>query len=268
MRVGEISIAPVIDGVARVKPTVAYRSMGAASGAKGTNEADWAPHRSLIAEDGMLEIALGGFLLRTGDRVVLVDTGLGDLESGPMKGGQFLIELAKLGVSPEEVTDVVLTHLHFDHVGWATKHGEIVFKNATYRCDADWDHFVGPDPGATKKLRPLESQLEPWNGTGTLFAGLDTISAPGHTPGSTIIVVSSGTDRAMLLGDVVHCPVELLDDEWSGMSDVDPELAKRTRVALAKELEGTDTPVAATHFPGMRFGRVLTGTGKRSWVVG
>ena len=269
MRVGEISIAPVIDGVARVKPTVAYRSMGAASGAKGTNEADWAPHRSLIAEDGMLEIALGGFLLRTGDRVVLVDTGLGDLESGPMKGGQFLIELAKLGVSPEEVTDVVLTHLHFDHVGWATKHGEIVFKNATYRCDAaDWDHFVGPDPGATKKLRPLESQLEPWNGTGTLFAGLDTISAPGHTPGSTIIVVSSGTDRAMLLGDVVHCPVELLDDEWSGMGDVDPELAKRTRVALAKELEGTDTPVAATHFPGMRFGRVLTGTGKRSWVVG
>jgi glyoxylase-like metal-dependent hydrolase (beta-lactamase superfamily II) len=217
----------------------------------------------------MLEIALGGFLVRTGDRVVLVDTGLGDLERGVMKGGRFLIELAALGVRPEDVTDVVLTHLHFDHVGWATKHGEIVFENATYRCDArDWEHFVGPDPGATKKLRPLESQLEPWTGTGTLFAGIDTMSAPGHTPGSTIIVVSSGTDRAMMLGDVVHCPVELLDDEWGGMGDVDPDLAKRTRVALARELEGTDTPVAATHFPGMRFGRLLAGSGKRSWVIG
>ena len=52
------------------------------------------------------------------------------------------------------------------------------------------------------------------------------------------------------------------------MGDVDPALAKRTRVALAKELEGSDTPVAAAHFPGMRFGRLLTGSGKRSWVVG
>ena len=67
----------------------------------------------------------------------------------------------------------------------------------------------------------------------------------------------------MLLGDVVHCPVELLDDEWAGMSDVDPELALRTRVALARELEGTDVPVAAAHFPGLQFGRLLLGEGKR-----
>jgi glyoxylase-like metal-dependent hydrolase (beta-lactamase superfamily II) len=269
MQVGDISIQPVIDGVARMAPTTAYQEMGSAKGVKGSDDDDWAPHQNLLADDGMLEIALGGFLVRTGDRVVLVDTGLGNLDTGLMKGGRFLIELAALGVVPEEVTDVLLTHLHFDHVGWATKQGEIVFPNATYRCDErDWAHFVGPDPGATKKLRPLESQLEPWAGPETLLPGLDTISAPGHTPGSTIIVVSSGTDRAMLLGDVVHCPVELLDDEWGGMGDVDPELALRTRVALAKELEGTDTPVAATHFPGMRFGRLLTGNGKRSWVIG
>ena len=74
------------------------------------------------------------------------------------------------------------------------------------------------------------------------------MSAPGHTPGSTILVMSSGTARGLLLGDVVHCPVELLDDEWGGVGDVDPELAKRTRLALTRELEGTDTPVAAAHF--------------------
>jgi glyoxylase-like metal-dependent hydrolase (beta-lactamase superfamily II) len=185
-----------------------------------------------------------------------------------MKGGRFLIELEALGVRPEQVTDVLLTHLHFDHVGWSTHHGDVVFKNATYRCDVrDWEHFVGPDPAATKKLLPLEGQLEPWNGSGPLLPGIDTMSAPGHTPGSTILVVSSGTDRAMLLGDVVHCPVELLDDEWAGLGDVDPELALRTRVALARELEGSDIPVAAAHFSGMQFGRLLAGSGKRSWVV-
>jgi glyoxylase-like metal-dependent hydrolase (beta-lactamase superfamily II) len=269
MRVGDISIEPVIDGVARIEPSAAYRGVGTVPGAKGSNDEDWAPHQDLVADDGRLEIALGGFLVRTGDRVVLVDTGVGEITAGPMQGGRFLIELEALGVGPDDVTDVVLTHLHFDHVGWSTRHGEIVFPNATYRCDErDWAHFVGPDPGATKKLRPLESRLEPWAGAGPLFGGLDTMSAPGHTPGSTIIVVSSGTDRAMMLGDVVHCPVELLDDEWGGMSDVDPALARRTRVALAKELEGTDTPVAAAHFPGMRFGRVLAARGRRSWVVG
>jgi glyoxylase-like metal-dependent hydrolase (beta-lactamase superfamily II) len=269
MQVGEISIEPVIDGVARFEPSAAYQAMSTVSGAKGSNDEDWAPHRDLLGDDGKLEIAFGGFLVRTGDRVVLVDTGIGDIQAGLMQGGQFLIELAALGVQPGDVTDVVLTHLHFDHVGWSTRHGEIVFPNATYRCDErDWAHFVGPDPGATKKLRPLESRLESWTGSGPLFGGLDTMSAPGHTPGSTIIVVSSGTDRAMLLGDVVHCPVELLDDEWGGMSDVDPDLAMRSRVALARELEGTDTPVAAAHFPGMRFGRVLTARGRRSWVLG
>jgi glyoxylase-like metal-dependent hydrolase (beta-lactamase superfamily II) len=261
MRVGDITIDPIIDGRFSVEPTTAYRS-----GGKGTSEDDWAPHRDFLV-DGLLWLTLGGFLVRTSDRIALVDTGLGETRSG--HGGQLLVELAKMGVEPADVTDVVLTHLHIDHVGWATHHGEIVFPNATYRCDArDWAHFVGPSPGATKKLRPIEDRLEPWEASTHLFAGIDTMSAPGHTPGSTIIVVSSGTERAMMLGDVIHCPVELLEDEWSGMGDVDPELAKRTRIALARELEGTDTPVAAAHFPGMQFGRVLFGSGKRSWVIG
>ena len=59
----------------------------------------------------------------------------------------------------------------------------------------------------------------------------------------------------------------LIDDEWAGLGDVDPELAKRTKNALAREIEGTDIPVAAAHFPGMVFGRLLAANGRRSWVV-
>jgi hypothetical protein len=58
-----------------------------------------------------------------------------------------------------------------------------------------------------------------------------------------------------------------VDDEWAIMGDVDPELARRTRTALAREIEGAGVPVAGTHFEGMRFGRLLPGDSGRQWVV-
>jgi hypothetical protein len=69
----------------------------------------------------------------------------------------------------------------------------------------------------------------------------------------------------MLLGDVVHCPAELLSNDWEMIGDVDRQLAQRTREALAKELEGSNVPAAATHFPGLKFGRLLTVQGRRRW---
>lgn len=258
MRVGDLEIHPIEDGKAIMPVSEPFLGMPPEA---------WNGHQEFLNDDGMLEMALGGFLIRTGDRVVLIDAGVGPLQ-GTFNGGKLLESLAAHGVAPTDVTDVVFTHLHFDHVGWATQKGDVVFTNATYRCDErDWAHFVGPDEKATKKLRPLESRLEPWSTSAPLLPGLDTMVAPGHTPGSTIIVVSSGAERAMLLGDVVHCPIELVDDEWAGMGDVDPELAKRTKNALARELEGTDIPVAAAHFRGLQFGRLLLGEGKRRWVV-
>lgn len=261
MLVGDIEVTPVIDGVAVMPPSSAY---------VGKEDAAWEPHRQFLRDDGQLEMALGGFLVRgAGERVVLVDAGVGTVHQGPFEGGQLLDNLAAVDVRPEDVTDVVFTHLHFDHVGWATQQGRVIFANATYRCDQrDWDHFVtGPDGGAARKLGPIADRLETWASSSTILPGIDAMVAPGHTPGSTIVVVSDGTERAMLLGDVVHCPVELLDDEWGGIYDVDPDLAQRTRVALARELEGTDTPVAAAHFPGLAFGRLLSGQGRRQWAV-
>jgi glyoxylase-like metal-dependent hydrolase (beta-lactamase superfamily II) len=267
MQVGEIDIVPVLDGTSQMDVRVAYANM--------PNDA-WVPHRRLLTSAGWMVIDFGGFLIRSADRLILVDTGIGSVSLGGadsmgfknFQGGRFLESLASHGVSPPEITDVVLTHLHLDHVGWTTQKGTVVFPNATYRCDLrDWDYFVGTDTGATRKLSPLTDQLSVFDGSGPLLPGIDVLSAPGHTPGSTVVVVSSGVKRAMLLGDVVHCPVELAEDEWDSMGDVDPVMAKRTRNALARELEGTDTPVTAAHFPGLEFGRLLLGEGRRMWVV-
>ena len=258
MRVGDLEIVPIIDGEVVLPIREPFIGMPVEA---------WRGHEQFLNADGDLEMALGGFLVRSGDRVVLVDCGVGTVK-GMFTGGRFIDSLTNAGVSPADITDVLFTHLHFDHVGWATQKGRIVFENATYRCDArDWAHFVGPDEGATRKLSPLTDRMEFWDRSGPVLPGIDALIAPGHTPGSTIIVVSSGTARALLIGDVAHCPVELTVDSWNGMGDVDPRLAQRTRNALARELEGTDTPIAAAHFPGLQFGRLLAGEGRRQWVV-
>lgn len=267
MQVGDIRIEGVIDGIARSVPSEAFRWGAGAEGGRGLDDADWEPHRTFLADDGMLEMALGAFLVRTNRHLVLVDAGIGVFNRGVFTGGALLDNLHAFGVDPDDVTDVVFTHLHFDHTGWATVDGAPVFERATYRCDAaDWVHFVPADERVTRKLAPIESRLATWDRDGPLLPGIDVRRAPGHTPGSAVVIVSSGPDRALLLGDVVHCPVELVDDEWATIGDVDPALAKRTRAALAREIEGGDVPVAAAHFPGLRFGRLLAGEGRRSWT--
>lgn len=268
MNVGDVTITPVHDGRFLVPANAFFPS---------TSPEDWLPHRAFLNDDGLLPLELGGFLVRSGDRIILVDCGAG--RRAEPENGRLLASLSAIGVAAGDVTDVVFTHLHFDHVGWASDAGAAVFPNATYRCDSrDWSHFCGPDADeslsqaifnsvpASERLGPIASRFEMWSGDVSLAPGLDVRSAPGHTPGSNVIVVSSGTDRALLLGDVVHCPVELLENEWAALGDVDPRLASTTREAWAREMESTGVMAAAAHFPGMQFGRLLAGNGARQWV--
>jgi hypothetical protein len=81
-----------------------------------------------------------------------------------------------------------------------------------------------------------------------------------------VIVLSSKAQRAMILGDCVHCPLELMDPEFSLMADMDQALADRTRTAIRREMDGANVMVAAPHFPGLQFGRLLPGQGKMGWM--
>ena len=117
MRVGDVEILPVLDGVARFPISDPFLGMPADA---------WLPHQQFLTSDEEVELALGGFVVRSGDRVVLIDTGVGRVDSPPFHGGAFLTSLAAHGISPDDVTDVVFTHLHFDHVGWATQQGSVI----------------------------------------------------------------------------------------------------------------------------------------------
>lgn len=261
MQVGDLRIDPVIDGTGRFVPTKSFR---------GTTDEQWALHRDLLDDDGLLEFSMGGFLIRSENRTVLIDLGLGRKQFLGIEGGGFLSELDRLGVAPGDVTDVVFTHLHFDHVGWAADDaGRPRFPRADYRCSsADWDYFMVDRRGVEAELLAgAADRFTTWESSTTILPGIDALAAPGHTPGSTVIVASAGAERALLLGDVVHCPVELVDDEWGALFDVDPALASRTRTALNRELEGSGTLATAGHFPGLSFGRLVRADGRRRWVV-
>jgi glyoxylase-like metal-dependent hydrolase (beta-lactamase superfamily II) len=260
MELGDFRVDHVVDGVGRFLPTRVFA---------GSTDEQWATHRELLDADGRLLMTMGGFLVRGRGRTVLIDAGYGKGDFMGIKTGGLLDNLRGLGVAPTDVTDLVFTHLHIDHVGWASVDGEVVFPNATYRCaPADWEHFMVQHPGAeAARLEPAIDRFERWEGETTILPGLYTMATPGHTPGSTTLVLSSGDDRLMFLGDVVHCPVQLEDDEWAALFDVDPVLAKRTRNALARELEGTNIRVSGAHFPEMTFGRLVQAEGRRRFVV-
>ena len=173
---------------------------------------------------------------------------------------------------PQDVTDVLLTHLHYDHTGWLATEGRPTFANASVRCAAADLAWFG-DPSTTglssqvlpARVGPLGDRLSTFAVDGTILPGVDALLAPGHTPGSTMFVISEGEQRVLLIGDVVHCPVELVEEEWAAFGDVDPVLAARTRERVSRELDGAE--VGGAHFPGLTLGRLITTSVARRWTV-
>ncbi len=190
--------------------------------------------------------------------------------------GRLEESLLAAGVAPEEVTDVILSHVHCDHVGWVSRDEKSYFRNADiWVHEADAAYFLGdapPDETGTKVMFGVESskirmapalhQIKLWSGDTTIAPGIDVRHTPGHTPGSSITIVSSRECRAMILGDVVHCPLEMTDTQFSLMADLDKDLAHRTKMDVIGEIADGSVHVASPHFPGMRFGRLLTAAGR------
>lgn len=256
MRVGEIELVAVNDGEGKLPSSYVLG-------------ADWDAHKDLLDADGNFDIALGCFLVRTKDLTVLVDAGLGPVTFPPFRGGDLPANLERNGVKPADVDLILLTHLHLDHIGWTVQDEKVYFPNATVRFGAqDVDQFVraeNPDPFTAPVFSVLEGAgvIDPITEDGEVAPGISTVHSPGHTLGHRCVVISSGDQRAFLLGDAVSCPIQLTDSDWSAMSDIDAKLSARSREALYRELEGTNDVAAPSHFPGLEFGRVMRGEGKR-----
>jgi glyoxylase-like metal-dependent hydrolase (beta-lactamase superfamily II) len=268
IRVGALSVIPVYDGTAKLNA-----SMFTTPGADETPiAADWSAHRDALDNDGNFSAPVGGFLVRTGDRTVLLDAGIGPVIDEIFNGGELLRSLAALGVQPSDIDTVFISHLHSDHMGWLEQHGKVTFENATIRIGAaDWDFFV-EEAGMGKKradrLRVVQSHVELIDADGESIApGITARSTPGHTPGHTSAVISSGGERLIMLGDLLHCPAQLTETEWQFLYDSDRALASQTRAAVLHEADDPHTSLLPCHFPGMQAARLLRSESEHRWIV-
>jgi glyoxylase-like metal-dependent hydrolase (beta-lactamase superfamily II) len=117
-------------------------------------------------------------------------------------------------------------------------------------------------PGVTRDaLRDLVlgGRFEAMDGEKAVTPAITAIPAPGHTPGHTVFAISNGGQRAMVLGDSMYCPAQLTELDVGAMHDVDPELARRTREMIARDVEAHATLTIGCHFAGGRAARMVDG---------
>jgi glyoxylase-like metal-dependent hydrolase (beta-lactamase superfamily II) len=269
---GTFEVTTVLDGTIALKPEEIFANVK-------PDELDAMLKRQFLKSP--IETSVNTFLINTGTRLVLVDTGCG-VFYGPTLG-KLLGNLKAAGYNPEQIDDIVITHMHGDHIGGLTTNGQRAFPNAVVHADKlDADYWLSkvemdkaPAAGkqgfqqAVSSLQPYidAKKFQPFEGDVTIVPGVSARAAHGHSPGHTIYVVESGGEKLVLWGDLLHfAAVQFPDPSKSVRFDFDSNaaLAARKKVLADAASGGYWVGVAHVPFPGIGHVRV-DGTGY-AWV--
>jgi glyoxylase-like metal-dependent hydrolase (beta-lactamase superfamily II) len=215
-----------------------------------------------------LETSDNAFLLNTGGKLVLVDTGAGTL-FGPTLG-KLVNNLKAAGYRPEQVDEIYITHMHGDHVGGLASNGQRVFPNATVRAGkADADFWLNPAnaakapadkkgafQGAMASINPYvqAGKFKAIEAGGELVPGVSAVSEPGHTPGHTTYVVESHGQKLVLIGDLIHAGAVQFDNPTVTIGfDSDEKAAYAARKKVFDDAAKNGYMVGGAHlqFPGL-----------------
>lgn len=217
-----------------------------------------------------VQTSINVFLIEVGSRRVLIDTGVGDL-FGPGSGGRLPESLAAAGYRPEQIDDILVTHVHPDHVGGLVRGNRLMFPNAVIHLgQADIDFFVDPPKSGVahadaKTSEEAIAMLKPYIDGGKVSAfgsdrevvpGISASLHPGHTPGSAFYTLASRGSSIVFVGDIVHAAaVQFPSPIVSIMYDAEPKKAIDVRKNAFAQFAEKKTLVAAPHlaFPGVGY---------------
>ena len=235
-----------------------------------------------IEEHGQPRLRVTCLLIQTGDQNILVDTGWGrwDFSARRPDGEPVTAHLAKLGLSTDDIDLVVHTHTHPDHVGGncVETDGDLRprYQRARYRAHVDdWNYYTAPerleDPERgeifKKNLPPLEQHgvIDLFDSEIDVAPGVRMLPTPGHSPGHCSIVITSGNEMVLYLGDVAHHPIHLEHPEWNAVFDVFPEQARETRRWLYDRLVRDKPWIIGCHFVTPGVGVLEKVAGRYKW---
>jgi len=209
------------------------------------------------APDGTVHLSIQPLLVRDGARVVLIDAGAG----GQMGTENRLIgSLRAAGVEPAQITDVLISHAHGDHVGGlVTADGSLTFPNAVIRMsEPEWAAArAGAEAaGAGALLATITPRVQAFAPGASLTPSITAVPLPGHTPGHSGYEIVSGDDRLLYIGDALHSSiVSVQRPELANAWDIDGALAIRTREGLLERGAREGVRLYGVHFPFPGVGR-------------
>lgn len=205
-------------------------------------------------------------IIKSEQKIIMIDTGNG-YKKAP-QAGKLLDNLALAGIAPRDITDIVLTHAHPDHTnGLIDRNNHMVFPSAKihiskqefefWRNEADFSKSKSPKESLLSLQKDIQlffslvqNQLHLFQNNDTLFDCLQSIPAPGHTPGHCIFVIKSHNKRLIHLADVFHDETILFTQpEWGTIFDIDFDLAVSTRRKILEDFAETGQLLFGYHLP-------------------
>lgn len=278
LKVGDIDVLVVSDGVL----TLPGKMLG--HNADTAVRAAWL--EDMFLPPDMLEWALNQVVVRSGGRTILIDSGIGmDPGLNLPRAGKLVRRLAAAGIDLPSVTDVVLTHLHMDHVGGLLVDGvrdrlrpdlriHVAAAEAEFWGSPDFSRVSMP-PGFPDALRRTAkrfldeygSQLRTFETEHEVAPGVLVRRTGGHTPGHSMVRLASGGDRLTFAGDLVFAP-GFDHPDWFNGFEHDPEEAARVRVDLLRELAANREALVATHLSFPSVCHVAVAGDAFRWVPG
>lgn len=276
VRIGEIDVLVVSDGVLPLPTKMLGHNVEPVVRAAWLND--------MFLPPDAFDWSLNVVVVRSGGQTILIDAGLGlDPNLNLPRAGQLIRRLEAAGINLASVTDVVLTHMHMDHVGGLLVDGvkerlrsdlrihvaaaEIKFWEAP-----DFTHVNMPEgfPDAIRAVakrfaQEYRSQLRLFDEEHEVAPGVVVQRTGGHTPGHSVVRLTSDGDRLTFAGDAVFT-VGFEHPDWHNGFEHDPEEAARVRVRLLRELAATGEQLIATHLPFPSVGRVAVDGDAFRWV--
>lgn len=273
-RVGDVEIARIVE-VHEFDDDISMLLPGATP--EFVQQFRWlVPH--FATPGGRMILNFQAFVLRSRGRTMMIDTCIGadrqrEFDIFCNMQTTFLEDLRTAGFPPEDVSAVLCTHLHFDHVGWNTRlvDGKWVptFPQARYFFGRrEWEHWKHlRDTGGYHHMDHLADSIDPVMEAGLVefidpdFKVTDEISlipTPGHTPGHVSVLIRSRGQEAVITGDMMHHPIQLAVPATLANFDMDKEQGARTRREFIERFANQPTLVIGSHFAGPTSGWIVS----------